>query len=353
MDDKITIKIKYQGDNVYEFSISPSSTVLDLKKMIAEKTNVQAANQKVIFKGKILKDADTLSTYKVEGGSTMHMVQSNLGNTTTSSSDVKQETTTTSSNTSGGSSNTQQQQSQNLGGFGGFGNLGGFGNFGGFGGGGNLGGQNLNQVMSDPNFQTMMQNLFSDPQALQNIISSNPMLSSMVQNNPQIAQMLSDPQTLQMMMDPQVIQASMQMMQNMGGNNPFSMFGGGGFGNQGGSSNNQSSNQQSSSNESSGGSSNQSNPFSDPNFMSNLQNMMGGNQGFDENMFGGFGNFGGNQQQQNTSNTNVNYEEKYKTQLEQMEVMGFTNKETNLEALKATGGNVEAAIERLFTMIGK
>lgn len=61
------------------------------------------------------------------------------------------------------------------------------------------------------------------------------MLSQMVQNNPQMAAMLSDPQTLQMMMDPQVIQASMQMMQNMGGNNPFSMFGGGGFGNQGGS----------------------------------------------------------------------------------------------------------------------
>lgn len=77
-------------------------------------------------------------------------------------------------------------------------------------------------------------------------------------------------------------------------------------------------------------------------------------------MFGGFGNFGGfggNQQQSsntsNTSSSNVNYEEKYKTQLEQMEVMGFTNKETNLEALKATGGNVEAAIERLFNMISK
>lgn len=84
-------------------------------------------------------------------------VQSNLGNTTTTtSSDEKKETTTTSSsNTS--SSNTSNQN-QNLGGFGGFGNLGGFGNFGGFGG-GNLGGQNLGQVMQDPNFQTMMQNV--------------------------------------------------------------------------------------------------------------------------------------------------------------------------------------------------
>lgn len=51
MEDAITIKIKYQGDNVYEISISPSATVLDLKKKIAEKTNVQSGNQKVIFKG--------------------------------------------------------------------------------------------------------------------------------------------------------------------------------------------------------------------------------------------------------------------------------------------------------------
>jgi ubiquilin len=32
--------------------------------------------------------------------------------------------------------------------------------------------------------------------------------------------------------------------------------------------------------------------------------------------------------------------------------MGFTNKNVNIEALKATGGNVEAAIERLLNMLG-
>jgi len=33
--------------------------------------------------------------------------------------------------------------------------------------------------------------------------------------------------------------------------------------------------------------------------------------------------------------------------------MGFVNKEVNIEALTATGGNVEAAVERILTMIGK
>jgi ubiquilin len=35
-----------------------------------------------------------------------------------------------------------------------------------------------------------------------------------------------------------------------------------------------------------------------------------------------------------------------------MNDMGFVNEETNLEALKATGGNVQAAIERLLNMLG-
>ena len=46
-------------------------------------------------------------------------------------------------------------------------------------------------------------------------------------------------------------------------------------------------------------------------------------------------------------------EEKFKTQLEQLEVMGFVNKETNLQALVATNGNVDAAVERILNMLGK
>jgi len=32
--------------------------------------------------------------------------------------------------------------------------------------------------------------------------------------------------------------------------------------------------------------------------------------------------------------------------------MGFTNEEADLQALQATGGNVEAAVERLLNMLG-
>lgn len=44
----------------------------------------------------------------------------------------------------------------------------------------------------------------------------------------------------------------------------------------------------------------------------------------------------------------INFEEKFKNQLETLSEMGFTDKNANLEALKATNGNVEAAIERMM-----
>ena len=70
------------------------------------------------------------------------------------------------------------------------------------------------------------------------------------------------------------------------------------------------------------------------------------------NMGGGFyppmGGFGGLGQ-----NSNLPPEERFKEQLKSLNDMGFVNKEVNIEALTATGGNVEAAVERILAMIGK
>jgi ubiquilin len=87
-----------------------------------------------------------------------------------------------------------------------------------------------------------------------------------------------------------------------------------------------------------------------------MQNMYGGGMGGMGGMggqglgglggFGGLGGLGGFGQQQQGDP-----KELYKTQLEQLQMMGFTNESVNIEALKATGGNVEAAVERLLTML--
>ena len=53
------------------------------------------------------------------------------------------------------------------------------------------------------------------------------------------------------------------------------------------------------------------------------------------------------------SNSSAPPEERFKEQLKALNDMGFVNKEVNIQALEQTGGNVEAAIERILGMIGK
>lgn len=50
------------------------------------------------------------------------------------------------------------------------------------------------------------------------------------------------------------------------------------------------------------------------------------------------------------TDTNQPPEQRYRTQLEQLAAMGFVNREANLQALIATFGDVNAAIERLLNM---
>ena len=54
---------------------------------------------------------------------------------------------------------------------------------------------------------------------------------------------------------------------------------------------------------------------------------------------GGMGAFGG-QGAPGAPGANVDYKTLYADQLGQLQGMGFTNEQTNIDALKATGGNV-------------
>ena len=50
------------------------------------------------------------------------------------------------------------------------------------------------------------------------------------------------------------------------------------------------------------------------------------------------------------TDTNLPPEQRYQTQLEQLTAMGFLNREANLQALIATFGDVNAAVERLLAL---
>ena len=69
---------------------------------------------------------------------------------------------------------------------------------------------------------------------------------------------------------------------------------------------------------------------------------------------GGMGAFGGQgvPGAPGAQGANVDFKTLYADQLGQLQGMGFTNEQTNIDALKQTGGNVEAAVERLLNMLG-
>jgi ubiquilin len=72
---EITVNVKSSNDQKYSVTIDTSKTVLEFKQAIAEKCDTAAERQRLIYAGKVLKDNDTLETYKIAEGNTVHMVR--------------------------------------------------------------------------------------------------------------------------------------------------------------------------------------------------------------------------------------------------------------------------------------
>ena len=141
------------------------------------------------------------------------------------------------------------------------------------------------------------------------MLSTNPQMRAAVDANPGMRELLSNPETLRQFMNPQTMQAAAQFQQMMGGGQ-----GGGGapaVGDAGGMPD-----------------------------MSALMGMMGG--GAFGGGGGGGGDFGGGVPPV------ADPETAYATQIEQLVSMGFFDRESNIRALQQTGGNVNAAVERLL-----
>jgi ubiquilin len=79
---QVTFKVKTSGDKSHTMTMSESATVLDLKNKLAgeDYENVPAERQRLIYSGRVMKNDDTLATYKIKAGNTVHMVKSAASN---------------------------------------------------------------------------------------------------------------------------------------------------------------------------------------------------------------------------------------------------------------------------------
>lgn len=349
---EIQINIKSPNEKL-QISITTDKTIAELKQALEEKSGIGAEQQRLIYAGRVLKDNDTISVYKIQSQHTIHMVKG-ASRPAASSASAQQPLPTMQTGQNPADPLTQLNSHQ------GFGAMAGINPFSELG--LNVNDPNMFQtMMSSPQFLQHMSSMLSDPAVLDQIIASNPNLQSMA---PQIRAAFQNEHFREMISNPERMQQTMQMANTFGllgqGANPMAPFGGrGGFpapgvptsGAAAGSPANPSNTQTP---PASGTNTTPSfNPYSlfgnnaTPN-AGQPPNPFASNPGLLEELMAG-GAFGQNLFGTGAAPADTRPpEERYQVQLQQLQDMGFINAAQNVRALLATNGNVHSAIEYIL-----
>ncbi|KAK2564687.1 Ubiquilin-1 [Acropora cervicornis] len=175
---KINVVVK-TSKNKETIQTDASATILEFKELVSSKFNAPVPQLCLIFAGRILKDAETLASYSIKDGLTVHLV-------------IKSDNRSTISSTQSVSAPPQSQPNPTPLGYG----LGGIDSLG-------MLGENSG------NLHQMSQQLMSNPDMMRQFMD-NPM----VQRNPEISHILNNPdlmrQTMEMMRNPSLMQEMMR-----------------------------------------------------------------------------------------------------------------------------------------------
>jgi ubiquilin len=360
INPEIQINVKGPSELKLQISITTDKTVLELKHAIAEKSNVEADRQRLIYSGRVLKDEDVLSVYKIQSTHTIHMVK---GVSRAAGSSSQQQAAPQALPTMQSGQNPHDPLTQ-LNSHMGYGAMAGVNPFAEMG--LNANDPNMLQsMMSSPQFLEQMSSVMSNPAIVDQIIASNPQLAAM---GPQVREVFQSERFREMISNPERLQQMLQMasMFRDSGSpfaaNPFGALGGaagGGFPapgvpTTGNAAATPAANAQSAAAPAAAGGfqpffpaanagAAAANPFGaiDPAMMQRLLGVNAGGGGF------GAGGFGGATVPTAPADTR-SPEERFQVPLQQLQDMGFTNASQNVRALLATGGNVHSAIEYIL-----
>eukprot|EP01043_Picozoa_sp_COSAG02_P010163 COSAG02_NODE_353_length_24023_cov_77.872304_1_plen_320_part_00 len=194
----VELTVKSTAGTAFKTEVPADSTVLAVKEAIADQSKIPAQNQRLVFKGQVLKDEKTLvGDYGFKSGGAVHVVRG-----------VAPASPAPAPAPAPAATPAPAQATPGLG-LGGLG-LGGLGLGGlGLGGLGGMppGGMDLNamqrqmqeqmaanpgmmeQMLNSPAMQSLMQN----PEAISGMIQSNPQMRALMEQNPELRSMLSDP----------------------------------------------------------------------------------------------------------------------------------------------------------------
>ncbi|KAL4227802.1 Ubiquilin-1 [Mactra antiquata] len=223
--------------------------------------------------------------------------------------------------------------------------------------------QLMQNMLQAPYMQSMLESMSSNPELANQILGSNPMFANnpqlrqqFQQNLPQMIQQMQDPSVQSMLTNPRALQAMQQVMQGMQTLNSeapglfpnMGIPGGGmtmppGFGGAGTTS---------PSTTASTTTSTASTSSTTSTDTTSTTTATGSGPTTNPATPGGFDPFSGMMSQMmnmmSQGNASQPPEQRYATQLDQLAMMGFVDREANLRALQATFGDVNQAIERLL-----
>jgi len=169
------LTIKCSTGTKLDIEIESDRNVGDLKQMISNKTSVPASSQRLIFKGRVLVDAGKLEHYLINEGDSIHMVASGTQSATTPA--------TTSATSASGLSPFGDDMDPDM----------------------------MQSMMNSP----MMQGLLDNPDIMRSMLLANPQMRDLVEANPHLNHVLNDPDLLRQSMsaarNPNVMQ---EMMRN-------------------------------------------------------------------------------------------------------------------------------------------
>lgn len=78
----VTFNVKSSSEAKYVLTVPLTTTVIDLKTKLSssEYADIPPDRQRLIYSGRVLKDADTLASYKIKEGNTVHLVKGAASN---------------------------------------------------------------------------------------------------------------------------------------------------------------------------------------------------------------------------------------------------------------------------------
>ncbi|KAK4229713.1 hypothetical protein QBC38DRAFT_83931 [Podospora fimiseda] len=222
-DAQITFKVK-ANEKTHTITMSESATVLDLKTKLAGEDfeNIPADRQRLIYSGRVLKDADALSVYKVKNMNTIHMVKSAASNAASSAATSTSTPTPPAipTNMAAGTSAANPLAGLTGARFAGHASLPSRDIFGADGGMGAPPSEDqMADMLNNPMLAQTMNEALNNPAFIDMMIQSNPMLANM----PNARELLSSPMFRQMMTNPDYIRSAARMRRAMYGS-PQSAF---------------------------------------------------------------------------------------------------------------------------------